>query len=60
MFPITALMEVTFYRGVTYFEKHRANIITQIANGDMYTTYVMTKVANYESKASGHYISIFH
>ena len=26
----------------------------------MYTIYAMTKVANYETKASGHSVSIFH
>ena len=60
MLPITALVEVTFYRCVTYFEKRRAEIRARIANGDMYTLYAMTKVANYESKASGHSVSIFH
>ena len=60
MLPITALVEVTFYRCVTYFEKCRVEIRARIANGDMYTIYAMTKVANYESKASGHSVSIFH
>ena len=60
MLPITALVEVTFYRYVTYFEKRRAEIRARIANGDIYTIYVMTKVANYETKASGHFVSIFH
>ena len=60
MLLITSLVEVTFYRCVTYFEKRRAKIRAQIANGDMYTTYAMTKVANYEAKASGHFVSIFH
>ena len=60
MLPITALAEVTFYRCVTYFEKRHAKIRTRIANGDMYTIYVMTKVTNYETKASGHSVSICH
>ena len=42
------------------FEKRCAKIRAQIANGDMYTLYAMTNVANYESKASGHSVSIFH
>ena len=29
-------------------------------NGDIYTIYAMTKVKNYETKASGHSVSIFH
>ena len=60
MLPITTVVGVTFYRYVTYFEKHRANLRARIANEDMYTTYVMTKVANYEAKASGPSISIFN
>ena len=60
MLPITALVEVTFYRCVTYFEKRRVEIRARIANGDMYTIYAMTKVSNYETKASGHSVSIFH
>ena len=60
MLPITALVEVTFYQCVTYFEKRRAEIRARIAFGDMYTIYAMAKVANYESKASGHSVSIFH
>ena len=60
MLPITALVEVTIYRCVTYFEKRRAEIRARIANEDMYTIYAMTKVANYETKASGHFVSIFH
>ena len=53
-------MQVTFYRCVTYFEKRRVEIRARIANEDMYTIYVMTKVANYGTKASGHFVSIFH
>ena len=60
MLPITALVEVAFYRYVTYFEKRRVEIRVRIANGDIYTIYVMTKVANYETKASEHSVSIFH
>ena len=60
MLPFTTLMEVTFYRCVTYFKKRRVEVRARIANGDMYIIYVMTKVANYETKASGHSVSIFH
>ena len=58
--PITTLVEVTFYRCVTYFEKCRAEIRARIENGNMYTIYAMTKVTNYETKACGHFVSIFH
>ena len=60
IFPITTLVEVTFYRCVTYFEKCHVEIRARIANGDMYTIYAMTKVSNYGTKASGHSVSIFH
>ena len=40
MLPITTLVEVNFYRCVTYFEKRRAKIRARIANGDMYTLYM--------------------
>ena len=59
MLLITAFVEVTFYRCVTYFEKRHAKIRARIANGDMYTIYAMTKVTNYET-TSGHSVSIFH
>ena len=60
MLPITALVEVTFYRCVTYFEKRCAEIRARIANRDMYTIYAMTKVTNYEIKASEYSISNFN
>ena len=60
MLPITTFVDLTFYRRVTYFEKRRAEIRARIANGDIYIIYVMTKASNYETKASGHSVSIFH
>ena len=44
---------------VSYFKNHRVKIGARIPNVDMYTTYVMTKVTNYEAKVSGHSIRIF-
>ena len=40
MLPTTELVEVTFSRCATYFEKRRAEIRARIENGDMYTIYV--------------------
>ena len=59
MLLITALVHATVYQCVTYFENHRVDIWAQIANGDMYITYAMTKVTNYEAKASRHFVRIF-
>ena len=59
MLPITALVQATFYRCVTYFENRRVKIRARIANRDMYTIYAMTKLTNYEAKDNGHSIRIF-
>ena len=59
MLPIIALVQATFYRCVKYFENHCVEIQARIANGDMYNTYAMTKVTNYEAKASRHFVRIF-
>ena len=59
MLPINALVQATVYRCDTYFENRCVEIRAQIANGDMYTTYVMTKVTIYKAKASGYSIRIF-
>ena len=60
MLPITALLRLTFYRCVSYFETRRTEIQTRMANGDLYTSYTINKMTKYESRASGHTVNIFH
>ena len=60
MLPITALVWLIFYRCVSYFETCRIEIQTQIANGDLYTSYAINKITKYESRANGHTVNIFH
>ncbi|KAL6320844.1 hypothetical protein AAG906_008844 [Vitis piasezkii] len=50
MLPITALVQLTFYRCVSYFE----------TLGDVYTAYAIEKFRRAEAKASGHTVTIFH
>ena len=59
MLPITALVWLTFYCCVSYFETCWTEIQTQIANGDLFTFYVINKITKYELRASGHTIKIF-
>ena len=60
MLPITALVRLTFYRCVSYFETRRTEIQTRIENGNLYTSYAINKITKDESRASGHTIKIFH
>ena len=60
MLPITALVRLTFYRCVSYFETRRTEIQTQMANGDLYTSYAINKITKYQSRANGHTANIFH
>ncbi|KAJ9675204.1 hypothetical protein PVL29_024234 [Vitis rotundifolia] len=60
MLPITALVRLTFYRCVSYFETRRTEIQTRIANGDLYTSYAINKITKYESRASRHTVNIFN
>ncbi|XP_010656657.1 uncharacterized protein LOC104880719 [Vitis vinifera] len=60
MLPITALIQLTFYRCVSYFETCRAEIRARMAVGDVYTTYAIEKFRRAEAKASGHTVTIFH
>ncbi|KAJ9672503.1 hypothetical protein PVL29_025922 [Vitis rotundifolia] len=60
MLPITALVQLTFYRCVSYFETRRAEIRARMAAGDVYTTYAIEKFRRAEAKASGHTVTIFH
>ena len=54
------LFGLTFYHCVSYFETRRIEIQTQIANGDLYTSYVINKITEYESRARVHTVKIFH
>ena len=60
MLPITALVQLTFYRCVSYFETRRAEIRARMAVGDVYTAYAIEKFRRAEAKASGHSVTIFH
>ena len=60
MLPITILVRLTFYRCVSYFETRRTEIQTRIANEDLYTSYVINKITEYESRARVHTVKIFH
>ncbi|RVX07531.1 Serine/threonine-protein phosphatase 7 long form-like [Vitis vinifera] len=60
MLPIIALVQLTFYRCVSYFETRRAEIRARIAVGDVYTAYAIEKFRRAEAKASGHTVTIFH
>ena len=60
MLPITALVRLTFYCCVSYFETRQTEIQTRIANGDLSTSYAINKITKYESRASGHTVNIFH
>ena len=60
MLPITMLVQLTFYRCVSYFETHRVEIRARMATGDVYTTYAIDKFRRSEAKASRHTVTIFH
>ncbi|RVW25042.1 Serine/threonine-protein phosphatase 7 long form-like [Vitis vinifera] len=60
MLPITALVQLTFYRCVSYFETRRAEIRARMAVGDVYTAYAIENFRKAEAKASGHTVTIFH
>ena len=60
MLFITALVLLTFYHCVSNFETRRAKIQTRIVNGDLYTSYAINKITKYESRVSGHTVTIFH
>ena len=60
MLPITALVQLTVYRCVSYFGTSIAKIHARMASGDMYTTYAVDKFRRIEAKASGHIMTIFH
>ena len=60
MLPITALVQLTFYRCVSYFETCRVEIRARMIVGDVYTAYAIDKFRRTEAKASGHTVTIFH
>ena len=60
MLPIITLVQLTFYRCVSYFETRRVEIRARMTVGVVYTTYVIDKFRRVEAKASGHIVTIFH
>ena len=58
MLPITALVKLTFYRCVSYFDTHRGEICARMTCGDMYIAYAVNKFTRVKAKASRHTISI--
>ena len=60
MLPITALVQLTFYKCVDYFERHRTKTQSKLRKCEIYTSYAKNKTNNWEVKASGHSVTIFH
>ena len=58
MLPITTLVQLTFYRCVSYFDTCRGEIRARMTCGDMYTEYVVNKFTRAKAKANGHTVSI--
>ena len=52
MLPITALVQLAFYRCVSYFETRRAEIRARMTVGDVYTAYAIEKFIKAKAKAS--------
>ena len=52
MLPIIALVQLTFYRCVSYFDTRRGEIRARMTCGDMYTEYVVNKFTRAEAKAT--------
>nr|XP_043625642.1 uncharacterized protein LOC122597073 [Erigeron canadensis] len=57
--PITACVQLTFYRLVHYFEVRRPLGSSAQANGDIYTPHVTTRQTALMSKASAHSLRSF-
>ena len=58
MLPITALVQLTFNRCVSYFDTLRGEIHVIMTCGDMYTAYAVNKFTRVEAKASRYSVSI--
>ena len=58
--PITACVQLTFYRLVHYFEVRRPLGSSAQANGDVYTPHVVAKQVALMSKASAHFLRPFN
>ncbi|KAI3523117.1 hypothetical protein L1887_01174 [Cichorium endivia] len=58
--PITACVQLTFYRLVHYFEVRRPLGFSARANGDAYTPHVVAKQVALMSKASAHSLRSFN
>ncbi|XP_052625063.1 uncharacterized protein LOC111888441 [Lactuca sativa] len=58
--PITACVQLTFYRLVHYFEVRRPLGNSSRANGDAYTPHVLLKQVALMSKASAHSLRSFN
>ena len=58
MLPIIALVQLTFYRCVSYFDTRRGEILARMTCGDMYIEYEINKFTRDEVRASGHTVSI--
>ena len=58
MLPITTLVQLTFYRCVSYVDTCRGEIRARMTCRDMYIEYAVNKFTRAEAKASGHTVSI--
>ncbi|KAL6523564.1 hypothetical protein OROGR_017167 [Orobanche gracilis] len=58
--PITACVQLTFYRLVHYFEMRRPLGSSAQANGDAYTPHVIAKQVALMSKTSAHFLRSFN
>ncbi|KAK9120028.1 hypothetical protein Scep_018121 [Stephania cephalantha] len=52
-YPVTALVKLTFYRCITYFNDRRAEIFSAHRKGEVFTTYAIEKVKRWATKVGG-------
>ena len=50
MLPITSLVQLAFYRCVSYFDTCRGEIHTRMTCGDIYTAYAVNKFTRPKAK----------
>ena len=60
MLPITALVQLTFYQCVSYFDTRGTKICARVTVGDVYTACAIDKFIKTKAKSSGIIVTIFH
>ena len=58
--PITASVQVTFYRLVATFNKHRIQIERATDKGLRYTSKVQKKIESYQARSAMHRVNVFN